>query len=176
MPFLLISNDHNIANRLYGNTKLLGGGGGKQLLAWQLQNARGRFWLLRPLHVGPCKLWTVDLIQELCRLHGNRDSHRSRHLLSKNENCGYVLGIIDTCVPENIHSESESHLAVSDSCNPMDIIVHENSPGHNTGVGSLSLLQGNLPNPGIKPRSPALQADSLPAEPSGKPPKSLKIQ
>ena len=32
-----------------------------------------------------------------------------------------------------------------------------------------SLLQGNLPNPGIKPRSPALQADSLPAEPQGKP-------
>ena len=28
---------------------------------------------------------------------------------------------------------------------------------------------GDLPNPGIKPRSPALQADSLPAEPRGKP-------
>ena len=28
---------------------------------------------------------------------------------------------------------------------------------------------GNLPNPGIEPRSPALQADSLPAEPQGKP-------
>ena len=27
----------------------------------------------------------------------------------------------------------------------------------------------DLPNPGIKPRSPALQADSLPAEPQGKP-------
>ena len=27
----------------------------------------------------------------------------------------------------------------------------------------------DLPNPGIKPRSPALQADSLPAEPPGKP-------
>ena len=28
---------------------------------------------------------------------------------------------------------------------------------------------GDLPNPGIKPRSPALQADSLPAELQGKP-------
>ena len=28
---------------------------------------------------------------------------------------------------------------------------------------------GDLPNPGIKPRSPTLQADSLPAEPQGKP-------
>ena len=27
----------------------------------------------------------------------------------------------------------------------------------------------NLPNPGIKPWSPALQADSLPSEPPGKP-------
>ena len=44
-----------------------------------------------------------------------------------------------------------------------------NSPGQNTGVGSLSLLQRDLPNPGIEPRSPTLQADSLPAEPQGKP-------
>ena len=28
---------------------------------------------------------------------------------------------------------------------------------------------GDLPNPGIEPRSPALQADSLPSEPAGKP-------
>ena len=28
---------------------------------------------------------------------------------------------------------------------------------------------GDLPNPGIIPRSPALQTDSLPAEPPGKP-------
>ena len=28
---------------------------------------------------------------------------------------------------------------------------------------------GDLPNPGIKPRSPALQANSLPAEPQRKP-------
>ena len=28
---------------------------------------------------------------------------------------------------------------------------------------------GDIPNPGIKPRSPALQADSLPAEPQWKP-------
>ena len=38
----------------------------------------------------------------------------------------------------------------------------------NTGVGSHYLLQGNLPNPGIKPRSPTLQVDSLPSELPGK--------
>ena len=52
-------------------------------------------------------------------------------------------------------------------CDPMDSPC--NSPGQNTGVGSLSLLQGNLPNPEIKPGSPALQVDSLPTELSGKP-------
>ena len=44
------------------------------------------------------------------------------------------------------------------------------SPGQNTGVGSLYLFSGgNLPNPGIEHRSPALQADSLPAELPEKP-------
>ena len=36
-------------------------------------------------------------------------------------------------------------------------------------MGSHSLLQGDLPNPEIKPRSPALQADSLLSEPPEKP-------
>ena len=31
-----------------------------------------------------------------------------------------------------------------------------------------SLLQGTLRDPGLKPRSPALQADSLPSKPPGK--------
>ena len=43
------------------------------------------------------------------------------------------------------------------------------SPGKNTGVGCHALLQRIFPTPGIKPRSPTLQADSLPAELPGKP-------
>ena len=39
----------------------------------------------------------------------------------------------------------------------------------NTGVGSLSLLQGNLPDLRIELRSLVLQADSLPSELPGKP-------
>ena len=59
-------------------------------------------------------------------------------------------------------------------CNRMDFSpprssVHGDSPGKNTGVGCYTLLQGNLPNPGIKPRFPALQVDSLPSEATGKP-------
>ena len=56
-----------------------------------------------------------------------------------------------------------------DSLQPCRLYSPWNSPGQNTRVGSLSLLQGNLPNPGIEPRSPTLRADSLPAEPQGKP-------
>ena len=44
-----------------------------------------------------------------------------------------------------------------------------NSPGQSSRVGSCSLLQGYLPNPEIKSGSAALQVDSLPAEPPGKP-------
>ena len=50
---------------------------------------------------------------------------------------------------------------------PQELYSPWNSPGQNTGVGSLYLLQGS--NPGLKPRSPALQADSSPAESQGKP-------
>ena len=49
-------------------------------------------------------------------------------------------------------------------CDPMDCSPC-NSPNQNAGVGILCRLQGNLPNPGIEPRSPALQADFSPAEP-----------
>ena len=52
---------------------------------------------------------------------------------------------------------------------PMVFTAHRISPGQNTGVGSLSLLQGDLPNLGIEPRSPVLQVDFLPAELQGKP-------
>ena len=37
---------------------------------------------------------------------------------------------------------------------PPSSSVHEDSPGKNTGMGCHALLQGNLPNPGIKPRKP----------------------
>ena len=65
--------------------------------------------------------------------------------------------------------ESESRSVVPDSLWSHGLYSLWNSPGQNTGVGSLSLLQGNLPNPGIKPRSPALQVDSSLSEPPGKP-------
>ena len=49
-------------------------------------------------------------------------------------------------------------------CNTLSSSVRGDSPGKRSGMGSFSLLQGNLPNPGIEFRSPTLQADSLPFE------------
>ena len=53
-------------------------------------------------------------------------------------------------------------------CDPMDYTVH--------GILQARILEwvafsspGDLPNPRIKPRSPTLQMDSLPAETQGKP-------
>ena len=46
---------------------------------------------------------------------------------------------------------------------------NKNVKKKNTGLGCHSLHQGNLPNPGIKLRTPALQVDPLPSEPPGKP-------
>ena len=52
---------------------------------------------------------------------------------------------------------------------PTRLLCPWSYPGKNIRVGSHSLLQGNPPDPGIQPWSPALQADSLPSEPPGKP-------
>ena len=64
--------------------------------------------------------------------------------------------------------ESESRSVVSDSCDSTDCIVH--------GIFQARLLEwvafpspGDLPNSGTEPRSPALQVNSLPAKPQGKP-------
>ena len=43
------------------------------------------------------------------------------------------------------------------------------TPGQSSGVDSLSFLQGIFPTQGSNPGLPHLQADSLPAEPQGKP-------
>ena len=66
------------------------------------------------------------------------------------------------------HLFSLSHSVMSDSATPWINIVHE--------ILQAKILEwvsfpspGDLPNPGIKPRCPSLQADSLPAESQGKP-------
>ena len=56
------------------------------------------------------------------------------------------------------------------ACSLPGFFIHGIFQAKNTGVGCHFLLQGNLSDLGIKPGSPALQADSLLYEPLGKPP------
>ena len=65
----------------------------------------------------------------------------------------------------------DSHSVVSNSLrphglHPTRLLCPWDSPGKNTGVGSHALLQGIFPTQGL---NIALQADSLPPEPPGKP-------
>ena len=53
-----------------------------------------------------------------------------------------------------LYSESESCSVVSDSLQPPGLYSPWNSPGQNTGVGSLSLLQGIFPTQGSNPVLP----------------------
>ena len=64
---------------------------------------------------------------------------------------------------------TESCLTLCDpiNCSPPGSSVDEDSTSKNTGVPCPP--PEDLPNPGIKPRSPSLQADSLLSEPPGKP-------
>ena len=71
-------------------------------------------------------------------------------------------------------SESESCSVVSDSLRAHGLCSQWNPLSQNTGLGSLSVLQGIFPTPGIESRSPALQVESLPPELSGKPSNVLK--
>jgi len=75
----------------------------------------------------------------------------------------YVSPTIHLSVHLLMDSESESHSVVSDSLQPHGLYSPWNSPGQTTGVDSHSLL----PNPGIEPISPSLQADSLLTESPG---------
>ena len=68
-----------------------------------------------------------------------------------------------------IFQRHESSSIVSNSLQLHELYSPWNSPGQNTGVGRLSLLQGIIPTQGLNPDPPTLRADSLPAEPQGKP-------
>ena len=88
-------------------------------------------------------------------------SHWSIVVPQQNVLLGTWIGALYT----NTLHESESHSVVSYSLRPHGLYRPWNSPGQNTGVGDAFPSPGDLPNPGIEPRSPSLQADSLSAEP-----------
>ena len=83
-------------------------------------------------------------------------------------------GLMLTHVNDYVESESESRSIMSDSLRPHGLYSSWNSLGQNTGwSGQPFPSPGHLPNPGIEPRCSILQADSIPAEPQGKPKMTL---
>ena len=100
------------------------------------------------------------------------------HFVTLQTLTNYILGISSTFLTQRCWWFS--HQVMSDSCDPMDCglpgsFVHPwDSPGKDIGVLQ-SPSPGDLPNPGIKPRSPALQADSLPTELQGKTFDTVKV-
>ena len=79
-----------------------------------------------------------------------------------------------------VKSESDSHSVMSDSMQPPWTIAHQaflsmEFSRQEYWSGLPCLPPGDLPDSGIKPRFPALQADSLPSEPPGKHSRILKI-
>ena len=66
-------------------------------------------------------------------------------------------------------SESESHSVGSNSLRPQGLHSPWEFSRPEYWSGQPFPCPGDLPNPGTQPRSPTLQADSLPTEPQGKP-------
>ena len=79
----------------------------------------------------------------------------------------YLFGCARSCCC-SLATESYPTLCNAIDCSPPGSFVH--------GISQARILEwvafpsaGHLPNPGIEPGSPELQADSSPSEPSGKP-------
>ena len=73
--------------------------------------------------------------------------------------------MVTVCVSGSLMSDSLRPHGLQ----PARLLCPGDSPATNTGVGCHFPSPGDLPDPGIEPGSPAVQADSLPSEPPGKP-------
>ena len=113
-------------------------------------------WILTP---GQCEC-TCFSRQELGR--GGKNNLSCENLLDSNP--GHERLEWEILILFGSESESECHSVMSDSLRSPGVYRLWNSPGQNTGVGSVSVSPGALPNPGIEPWSPTLQVDGLPAE------------
>ena len=88
-----------------------------------------------------------------------------------------VHGILQARILEWAAMPSSRGSSQSRNRTPQTDSLLSEPPGKskNTGVGSLSLLRGNFPDPGIELGSASLQADSLPAGLPGKPQRMVMV-
>ena len=80
----------------------------------------------------------------------------------------------ETRMKVEVKSESEVAQSCQTICDPMACNLHQAPPSRGFSrqeywSGLPFPSPGDLPDPGIEPRSPTLQADTLPSEPPGKP-------
>ena len=102
-----------------------------------------------------------------CDLATEQQAHivLSDHSLAKNSPT--VLYMLYLLVMTSLKVKVKITQSCPTLCDLVDYIVLRNSPEYQSEQPFP--FPGNLPNPGIKPRSPALQADSLPSELPAKP-------
>ena len=87
-------------------------------------------------------------------------------------NTGLEIFLIPSVDGLRVHAKLlQSCLTFCDpvNCSLPGLSVHGNSPGKNIAVGLPCSPARDLLNPGIEPRSPAFQVDSLPSEPPREP-------
>ena len=126
--------------------------------------------------------WTEDRIKRMWCVYAHAWAHAHVRLVSKS--CLTLCNPADCSPPGcSVHGNSPGkntgvgfHALSKPGIEPRSPALQGDSsltepPGKpkNTGVGGLSLLQGNFPPQESKLGFPALQADSLPAEPPSKP-------
>ena len=80
-----------------------------------------------------------------------KDKHQGKHSPYLLVTMEFSLGTCSKLLPVSLSQWSEGRSAVSNSLWPHGLYIPWNSPGQNTGVGSLSLLQGIFPTQGSNP-------------------------
>ena len=88
-------------------------------------------------------------------------SRQNSNIIGISELTWTGIGEFNFCV---LIAQSSLTLCDPMDCSPPGSSLHGNSPGKNTGVDCHFHLQGIFLTQGIKPMSPALQADSLLSE------------
>ena len=97
--------------------------------------------------------------------------HVERMLTNRMEGTAGTPCQLWTATGALLFSKSESCSVMSSSLRPQGLYGPWNSPGQNTGVGSLSLLQGIFPTQGLNPGLPHCRRTLYQLSHQGSPPK-----
>ena len=110
--------------------------------------------------------WEIPWTQEPGRLQSMRSEKIGHDLVTKQQKQYDYIAMLFPTLTTSFMKVKVAQLCPT-LCDPMDQSMDFSRPEYWSGQPFPS--PGDLPNPGIEPRSPTLQADSLPAEPQGKP-------